>query len=121
MNRAASVARWLRRQGGQASLELTGMLPWMLLAAMFVWQILIVAYTANSTANAARTGSRVASRGGEPRKAALIALPGVLAHGAKVTSRGDRTTVKVRVPIMLPGVSTGAWTVSKSAELPGGG
>ncbi|MGI8622828.1 MAG: TadE/TadG family type IV pilus assembly protein [Solirubrobacteraceae bacterium] len=120
MRLLAGAVRRLREECGQASLELVGMLPWMLLSAMFVWQILIVAYTATSTENAARTGSRVASRGGEARKAALVALPGVLDDGAEVAVAGERTTVTVRVPILLPGVSVGAWTLSKSAELPGG-
>jgi Flp pilus assembly protein TadG len=66
-------------QRGQASVEFAGVLVWMLLAALFVWQLLLVTWTFNQASNAARTASRVDGRGGSAAKAGKEALaPGPL-------------------------------------------
>lgn len=113
------TGRW-RDQRGQAAIEFVGLLPLLLVAAMFAWQILIVGYTATSTTNAARTASRVATRDGDAEKAATEALPGVLREGAKAKVDGTRVTLEVAVPILMPGVRAGSWKITKAAELPGG-
>lgn len=107
-------------QRGSASVELLGMLPLLLVAALVVWQILLATWAATSASNAARTGSRVEGRGGDGQRAAVDALSGGLRDHAKVRIEGDRTRVKVRVPIVVPGVDSGSLTITKSAELPSG-
>lgn len=114
--------RFLRRlhrdERGQASMELTGMVLYILLAAFAVWQILLVAWTVNEASNAARTGSRIIARDGDPKRAATHALTTPLRDRARVTVTGDRVTVRVRVPLVFPGLGTDRLTVSKQAELP---
>jgi hypothetical protein len=114
-------ARPMRRdERGSASVELLGMLPWLLLAALVVWQILLLAWTATSASNAARTGSRVEGRGGDGQRAAVDSLSGGLSNEAKVRIEGDRARVEVRVPIIVPGLDTDRITITRNAELPSG-
>jgi hypothetical protein len=111
----------VRRAGqrGQASVELVSMLSLLLVVAFGVWQVLLGGWAATSASNAARTGARVASRGGNGASAAKGALSSPLRDHAKVSSGGETTTVKVRVPILIPGIlSTGSLTVTKKATVP---
>ena len=110
----------LRGERGQASAELMGMMFWLLLAALFVWQLMLGAWTATQASNAARTASRVAARpDGDPEKAARNALSKPLRGGFhRFTLKGEKATVRVRVPIIFPGLESGL-SVSRSATLPG--
>jgi hypothetical protein len=114
------MTRRLREERGQASAELMGMAFWLLLAAVFVWQLMLAAWTVTQTANSARTASRVAARAGaDPEKAARNALSRPLRGGFHdFTLQGEKATVRVRIPIILPGLETGL-SVSRSATLPG--
>jgi hypothetical protein len=113
------VKRLLHEQRGQASAELMGMVFWLLLAAVFVWQLMLAAWTATQASNAARTASRVAARpDGDPEKAARNALSAPLRGGFhRFTLEGEKATVRVRIPIILPGLETGL-SVSRTATLP---
>ena len=108
----------IRAERGSASVELLGVLPLLLLAALMAWQILLAAFSVTNAENAARSGSRTEGRGGDGKKAAVRSLAGALRHGAKVTIDGERATVRVRVPIVFPGLTSDALTVRRSAELP---
>jgi hypothetical protein len=114
------VIAHLRCERGQASAELMGMMFWLLLAAVFVWQLMLGAWTATQASNAARTASRVAARpSGDPEKAARNALSEPLRGGFhRFTLEGEKATVRVRVPIIFPGLESGL-SVSRSATLPG--
>ena len=103
---------------GSASVELLGMLPLLLLAALAAWQLLLVACTVTAAQDAARTGSRAAGLGANGAAQAVGALPAWLRPGASV-SGGQRLEVRVRVPIVLPGFTTDSLTVRGTAELPG--
>jgi Flp pilus assembly protein TadG len=108
-----------RDQRGQASVEFAGVLVWLLLAALFIWQLLLVTWAFNQASNAARTASRVEGRGGSAEKAGRASLsPGLRKH-AEIDMAGERATVKVRIPIVLPGLDSPRLIASKSAELPG--
>jgi hypothetical protein len=107
-----------RSEKGQASAELMGALWWVLLAALGVWQILLATWTINEASNAARTGSRIVARQGDPTKAARNSLTSALRKGSTVKVDGDHVTVKVRVPLVFPGISSQKWTVQRDAELP---
>ena len=115
-----SLLRRLHRdQRGQASVEFAGVLVWLLLAALLIWQLLLVTWTFNQASNAARTASRVEGRDGSGTKAGKAALsPGLRDH-AKVTMAGEKATVKVRIPIVIPGLDSPDLLATKSAELPG--
>jgi TadE-like protein len=111
----------LADERGQASAELMGMIFWLLLVTLIVWQVCLAAWTYTQVSNAARTASRVEGRGGDAEKAARNALAGPLRKGIKrIKIDGDRATVWVRMPVVLPGVmTTDKLIAKKSAELPG--
>jgi hypothetical protein len=113
-----SVRVNLRSDRGQASVELLGMLPFLLLAAMCAWQLLLVGYAVTSAENAARAASRVEARGGDGAKAAKRVVGGPLRKGIKTDLDGTKATVRVRVPLLVPGVSSDSLAVSRDAELP---
>lgn len=106
---------------GQASTELVGMLWWLLLAALLVWQLLLAGWATVSASNAARTGSRMESRGadrGTAEEAAVAALSSPLREHARARSSGETLRVRVRIPVILPGLSVDALSVTKSATFP---
>jgi hypothetical protein len=110
----------LADQSGQASAELMGMMVWLLLVTLIVWQVALAAWTYTQVSNAARTASRVEGRGGDAEKAARNALSDPLAKNVEsIKIDGDRATVKVRMPLLIPGLlTTKQLTASRSAELP---
>jgi hypothetical protein len=110
----------LAGESGQASAELMGMLFWLMLVTVIVWQIALAAWTYTQVSNAARTASRVEGRGGDAKKAARNALSSPLQKNIeKIEIKGDRATVKVRMPLLVPGLlTTRQLTASRSAELP---
>ena len=91
----------------------------MLLAALLVWQLLLVTWSFNQASNAARTASRADGRGGSGEKAGKAALsPGLRKH-AKVEMAGRRPPCGCGSRS-----SSRAWTRerparARSAELPG--
>ena len=110
--------RLLREQRGQTSVELVGMLWWLLLAALLVWQLMLAAWAVDQTANAARTASRVEGRGGDAEKAARNALPSGLRDGMEVKINGETAKLSVRIPIVVPGLGDDRLRVTRSATLP---
>jgi hypothetical protein len=115
------LRRLLRDERGQASAELMGMVWWLLLAALFVWQLMLGAWTVTQTSNAARTASRVEARGGDAEKAARNALSGPLRKGFaedRFRIEGERATVVVRIPIIVPGVTAPGFEARRSVTLP---
>lgn len=110
----------LADESGQASAELMGMLFWLVLVTVIVWQIALAAWTYTQVSNAARTASRVEGRGGDAKKAARNALSTPLQKNIEeIEIEGDRATVKVRMPLLVPGLlTTKELTATRSAELP---
>ena len=109
----------LRDERGQASVEFAGVLFWLLLTAFVVWQLLLVTWTFNQASNAARTASRVDGRGGDAVKAGRNALSPGLRGGARIKMEGEKAIVKVRIPIIVPGVDLDGVMATGKAELPG--
>ena len=90
------IAR-LRDESGQASAELMGMIWWLVLVTVIVWQICLVAWTYTQVSNAARTASRVEGRGGD----------------------GEKAVVKVKMPLLIPGLlDSDQLLATGRAELP---
>jgi pilus assembly protein CpaE len=113
-----SRRRGFGRERGQVSVELLGMLPLLLIAALLVWQLLLAGYAVNSAENAARNASRAAALGQDGEDVAKDSLSFGLEKGAKIEVDGEKATVRVRVPIVAPGVSSSELTVERDAELP---
>jgi hypothetical protein len=110
----------LADERGQASAELMGMLFWLLLVTVVVWQICLAAWTYTQASNAARTASRVEGRGGDGEKAARNALSSPLRRNvADIDISGERAVVKLKIPVLVPGLlSSDDITATRSAELP---
>ncbi len=115
-----SRLRRLHDQSGQAATEFMGWIGWVLLAGLVAWQILLAGWTKLEATNAARTGSRVIARdGGDPQRAARAALPGPLRKGVKIEVRGDKVSVRVPMPIIVPAaVNADRFAIWGRAELP---
>jgi hypothetical protein len=92
----------MERERGQASVELLGTLPAVLLAAALVWELALAGHTAWLCANAARAGARAAVVGRDARAAARSALPQSLRRGMTVESGDDGAVrVRLRVPLLV--------------------
>lgn len=105
-------------QRGSASLEVIGMLPYLLLAALFAWQVLVAGYIAVNTENAARNGSRIAGRGGNGSAAAVESLAPIVRDNATASVDGERATVTVEIPIVLPQITSENFAITRTATLP---
>jgi hypothetical protein len=92
----------LRRQSGQASVELVAVLPAALLVALLAWQLVLTGHAAWLSAHAARAAARADVVGRSPQRAARSALPRSLERGLVVHRRGARVRVRVRVPLLVP-------------------
>ena len=114
------MTRLWHDERGQASAEFMGMIFWLLLAAVFVWQLMLAAWTVNQATNAARTASRVAAReGGDAEKAARNAVSGPLRDGFhKFSMNGEKATVHLKIPIIFPGLTAKGFSVTRDATLP---
>ena len=89
------------REGGQATVELLGVVPALLAVGLVVWQLVLVGHAAWMSAHAARAAARAELVGEDPEAAARSALPGGLEDGLDVhTSEAGATRVEVQVPIV---------------------
>src|SRR3954465_3635939 len=106
-------------EAGQASVELLGTVPAVLLVAALVWQLALAGQAAWLCANAARAAARAEAVGRSGRAAARSALPGSLRRGLRVDRTGDAVRVRLHVPLLLQ-----AWqspvVVAASAHLGSG-
>jgi hypothetical protein len=110
-----------RRERGSSALEFIVALPYLVLAAAFVVQLLLMGAAATAAENAARTGSRAESRGSSGSAAAREALPAWLRDDADTSCRGSggtRVSVCVKVPVIFPALGFPKITLSRTAELP---
>lgn len=125
----------MRRRGrpgeqGSSSLEFVALLPYLVLAAAFTWQLLVMAATVTSAEGAARAGSRTAGLGRDGEAAAIEALAPWLRDRAVAEAgpgpgcdddagaAGTHVVVCVDVPVLLPGLVLPGLSISRAAELP---
>jgi hypothetical protein len=92
-----------RREGGTASVELIGVIPFLLLAVLVAAQIAAAGAALWSAGVAARAGARAALVGGDAAGAARRTLPDTLRADAEVED-SDAVSVRVSVPRLLPGM-----------------
>ena len=86
---------------GQASVELLGALPVVLLVGAVLLQLLALGYSAALAGSAAEAGALAAAGGGDVRAAARDAIPGWSRAGMRVESRGGRVSVRLQPPSPL--------------------
>lgn len=91
----------MRSARGQASVELLGALPVVLLFGLVVLQVLAVGYAAVLAGNAAEAGALAVADGAEAAAAAREAVPGWSRAGMRVSVRGGRVEVRMRPPSAL--------------------
>jgi Flp pilus assembly protein TadG len=90
-----------RRQSGQATVELIGALPALLLVGLVIMQALAVGYASVLAGGAAEAGALAAAAGHDSRSAVRRALPGWSRADARVSVRGGRVRVRLRPPSPL--------------------
>jgi hypothetical protein len=100
----------MRSESGQATVEFSAMMIWLTVAALFAWQLGLVAWSYVSATNAARTAARLYSRTGDSKTAVAdtkSSLSGIISQGADVHFEGEKAVVKVDIPIVFPGLTSG--------------
>ena len=90
-----------RATRGQASVELLGALPVVLLVGLVLLQLLAVGYSAVLAGNAAEAAALAVAGGGEALKAARAAVPGWSRARMRVQVRGGRVEVRMRPPTAI--------------------
>jgi hypothetical protein len=106
----------LQGDRGQASVELLGAVPALLLLGLVCFQLLAVGYSAVLAGNAAEAGALAVAGGADAREAARAAVPGWSRARMEVRSSGGRVDVRMRPPAPLDSVER-TLAVSASAEV----
>ena len=83
---------------GQASVELLGTLPVVLLVGLVLFQLLAIGYAATLAGDTAEAGALAVAGGGDAPAAARRALPGWSRAGMKVAVAGGRVRVRLQAP-----------------------
>ncbi|MGW6129357.1 AAA family ATPase [Cellulomonas sp. NPDC055163] len=118
--RAALPTRRRARGGddtGSASVELLGVLPWLALVCVLLWQLGVAGVTYVWTGHAAAAAARSVSLGettAQVRDAAEDRFPSGMRDGLRVNldpSDAGGVSVVSRVPLMMPGVFSSPWDV----------
>ena len=86
----------MARERGQATVELVGVLPALVVLGLVVWQLILVGHSAWMSAHAARAAARADLVGEDPEAAARSVLRGA---GVEVD---DGARVEAAVPIVHP-------------------
>ena len=89
------------REAGQASVELLGVLPLLVVLALAVFQLLSMGYASVLAGNAAEAGALALAAGGDARAGARESLPGWSRARAEVHVSGGTVGVRLRPPALL--------------------
>jgi hypothetical protein len=110
--------RRLSSESGQASVELLGSLPALLVLGLVAFQLLALGYSAVLAGNAAEAGGLALAGGADPADAARSAVPGWSRARMRVEVEGDVVRVRMRPPSPLEAVAR-ELEVSAVADLGG--
>ena len=91
----------MRAQRGQASVELLGAVPALLVLGLIAFQLLALGYAAVLAGNAAEAGALAAAGGADAQEAARAAVPGWQRARMKIDADGERVRVRMRPPSPL--------------------
>lgn len=89
------------RERGQATLELLGLLPLLLVVGLVGLQLLALGYAKVLAGTAAEAGALALAAGADPRAGVREALPGWSRAGARVEVGGGRVAVRLAPPSPL--------------------
>ena len=106
----------LRSSRGQASVELLGSLPVMLLLGAVLLQLLAVGYASVLAGQAAEAGALAVASGADAVEAARAAVPGWSRARMRVEARAGRVEVTMRPPAVLRALGR-ALRVDAAAEV----
>lgn len=110
----------LRSQSGQSTVEFGGTIAWLLIAALFAWELALAGWTAVSASNTARTVARLYSREQNEAHAEQEGYNSLssdgLRTGANVSFDGTTWTVTAKIPIVFPGIA--GLTIKQTATIP---
>jgi Flp pilus assembly protein TadG len=101
---------------GQASVELLGAVPALLLLGLVLFQLLAVGYSAVLAGNAAEAGALAVATGADPREAARAAVPRWQRARMAVRANDGRVEVSMRPPALLDRLER-ALAISAVAEV----
>jgi hypothetical protein len=91
----------VRRQSGQATVELIGAVPVVLVLGLLLLQLLAVGYASVLAGGAAEAGALAIAGGGDSHAAVRGALPGWSRARAHMSMRDGRVVVRLRPPSPL--------------------
>jgi hypothetical protein len=94
----ADLARALRTEDGQATVELVAGVPALILAALICLQLLAAGYALTLADGAAEAGALALAEGGSAAEAARESLPGWADHNVSVAVEGEEVIVHLRPP-----------------------
>jgi pilus assembly protein CpaE len=131
VHKARSIAARFSGESGQATVEFVGVLPFLLVALVALWQIVLVGATFVFAGHAARAGAAALAIGVPVKPAATDQLPSAWRSGTEVDPQANyvnhtaRVSVRVKMPLLFPGtfslpvtVDTSAGTVIEDRALP---
>jgi hypothetical protein len=95
----------MRDERGQASVELVGALPALIVLGLVLLQLLAVGYSSVLAGGAAEAGALALAGGSDARSAVKEALPGWSEAGARVQVRADAVRVRLRPPSPIAAVA----------------
>jgi hypothetical protein len=95
----------MRDAPGQASVELLGAVPAVLVVGLFLLQLLAVGYSSVLAGSAAEAGALALAAGADPRAGVKEALPAWTRTHARVSVRRGEVMVRLRPPSPLRAVS----------------
>ncbi len=95
-----------RAERGQASVELVALLPLVAAVVLTALQVLAAGAARELAGHAAGAGAIALLERADPREAARASVPGWSRRGLTVAVRGSRVTVRLRPPVLVPGLAT---------------
>jgi Flp pilus assembly protein TadG len=94
-----------RAERGQATVELVGVLPLLLLVALAVAEALAAGVAREAAHHAAEAGAAAMLQGGDPAKEARAAAPDWSRDRLSIRVSGRTVRVRVEPPAVIPGVA----------------
>ena len=103
---------WSAGERGQATVELVGVLPLVVVLGFAVWQAAVAGPALWMAGAAARAAARAEALGADPAPAARAVLPPRLEDGLRVRSRDGGVRVTLRIPAVVGGGDVGTTTAA---------